>query len=61
MEALLGFELNFRDHVTFASLFILGAAFITALVLVAGLPELCRPGTLNAGCRTARDRCLSTA
>jgi len=38
MQALLGFELDFWDYVTFASLMILGAAFITALVLIAGLP-----------------------
>jgi len=38
MQALLGFELDFWDYVTFASLFILGAGFVTALVLVAGLP-----------------------
>ena len=38
MQALLGFELNFWDYVTFASFAILGAGFITALVLIAGLP-----------------------
>jgi hypothetical protein len=38
MQALLGFELDFWDYVTFVALMILGAGFITALVLIAGLP-----------------------
>ena len=38
MQALLGFELDFWDYVTFASLAILGAGFVATLVLVAGLP-----------------------
>jgi hypothetical protein len=38
MQALLGFELDFWDYITFVSLMILGAAFITSLVLIAGLP-----------------------
>jgi hypothetical protein len=38
MQALLGFELDFWDYATFATLMILGAGFVTALVLVAGLP-----------------------
>jgi hypothetical protein len=38
MQALLGFELDFWDYVTFAALAILGAGFVTTLVLVAGLP-----------------------
>lgn len=38
MQGLLGFDLDFWDYVTFVSLFIVGAGFMTMLVLVAGLP-----------------------
>jgi len=35
---MLGFDLNFWDYVTFASLFILGVGALIAIVLVLGLP-----------------------
>jgi hypothetical protein len=35
---MLGFELDFWDYVTFATLIVLGAAFLVALVFILGLP-----------------------
>jgi hypothetical protein len=35
---MLGFELDFWDYITFAALMVLGAAFVTALVFILGLP-----------------------
>ena len=33
-----GFELDFWDYITFATLMVLGAAFLVALVFILGLP-----------------------
>ena len=38
MDALVGFHIGFWDYVTFASLFIIGAAFIGVVVFILGLP-----------------------
>ena len=38
MDALVGFHIGFWDYVTFASLFIIGAAFLGVVVLILGLP-----------------------
>lgn len=38
MADLLGFELDLWDYLTFLTLFILGAAFLVGLVIMAGLP-----------------------
>jgi Protein of unknown function (DUF3302) len=35
---MLGFELDFWDYITFATLIVLGAAFLVALVFILGLP-----------------------
>ncbi len=35
---MLGFDLDFWDYVTFATLMVLGAAFLVALVFILGLP-----------------------
>jgi Protein of unknown function (DUF3302) len=35
---MLGFELDFWDYITFGALMVLGAAFVTALVFILGLP-----------------------
>lgn len=38
MELLLGFQLDAWDYATFASLFVIGAAFIVLIYLILGLP-----------------------
>jgi hypothetical protein len=38
MEALLGFQLDFWDYATFATLAIIGASFMALIYLVLGLP-----------------------
>ena len=38
MESMLGFKLDAWDYATFAALFIVGAGFVTTLILVLGLP-----------------------
>lgn len=38
MESLLGFQLDAWDYATFASLFVIGAAFIVLIYLILGLP-----------------------
>src|SRR6266481_6653779 len=35
---MLGFELDFWDYITFATLIVLGAAFLVVLVFILGLP-----------------------
>jgi Protein of unknown function (DUF3302) len=38
MEALLGFHVGFWDYVTFLALFVIGAAGLSAAILILGLP-----------------------
>ncbi len=38
MEAMLGFQLDFWDYVTFAALFVIGVAFLGVLIFLLGLP-----------------------
>jgi hypothetical protein len=38
MEALLGFHVGFWDYVTFAAMFVIGAAFLVVVILILGLP-----------------------
>jgi hypothetical protein len=38
MEALLGFHVDFWDYVTFAAMFVIGAAGLAAAILILGLP-----------------------
>jgi len=38
MEALLGFHVDFWDYVTFAAMFVIVAAALSAAILILGLP-----------------------
>jgi hypothetical protein len=38
MESMLGFQLDAWDYATFAALFVVGAAFVSLLILMLGLP-----------------------
>jgi Protein of unknown function (DUF3302) len=38
MEALLGFHVGFWDYVTFVALFVIGAAGLSAVIFILGLP-----------------------
>ncbi len=38
MEAMLGFQIDFWDYVTFAALFVIGVAFLGVVIFLLGLP-----------------------
>jgi hypothetical protein len=38
MEALLGYQIGFWDYVTFVALFVIGAAGLSAVIFIRGLP-----------------------